>query len=172
MCCSRPAWSTTRAASAARRAARAAPAAAPPHTGGGAPACPPERAPCGLPCPPRQSQGLHARCLGLAAEVEARGCPPDRGAAACSRRGADAGGPRAQIADFGLARVLQDNATHVSTKSFGTVAYMPAEVLQHNRMSRGADVYSFAMIMWELLAGRRVYEGYIATQARADLTLP
>jgi serine/threonine protein kinase len=68
--------------------------------------------------------------------------------------------------------VLQDNATHVSTKSFGTVAYMPAEVLQHNRMSRGADVYSFAMIMWELLAGRRVYEGYIATQARADLTLP
>lgn len=72
----------------------------------------------------------------------------------------------AQIADFGLARVLQDNATHVSTKSFGTVAYMPAEVLQHNRMSRGADVYSFAMIMWELLAGRRVYEGYIATQAR------
>lgn len=77
------------------------------------------------------------------------------------------GAPRgAQIADFGLARVLQDNATHVSTKSFGTVAYMPAEVLQHNRMSRGADVYSFAMIMWELLAGRRVYEGYIATQAR------
>ncbi|KAK9822208.1 hypothetical protein WJX81_005892 [Elliptochloris bilobata] len=69
-----------------------------------------------------------------------------------------------KIADFGLARVLQDNATHVSTKSFGTVAYMPAEVLQHNRMSRGADVYSFAMIMWELLAGRRVYEGYIATQ--------
>ena len=64
-----------------------------------------------------------------------------------------------------LARVLQDNATHVSTKSFGTVAYMPAEVLQHNRMSRGADVYSFAMIMWELLAGRRVYDGYIATQA-------
>lgn len=31
-------------------------------------------------------------------------------------------------------------------------------------MSRAADVYSFAMIMWELFACKRLYEGHIASQ--------
>ena len=33
-------------------------------------------------------------------------------------------------------------------------------------MSRAADVYSFAMIMWELFACKRLYEGHIASQVR------
>ena len=39
-----------------------------------------------------------------------------------------------------------------------------AELLQDGRMSRAADVYSFAMIMWELFACKRLYEGHIASQ--------
>ena len=31
-------------------------------------------------------------------------------------------------------------------------------------MSRAADVYSFSMIMWELFACKRLYEGHIASQ--------
>ena len=31
-------------------------------------------------------------------------------------------------------------------------------------MSRAADVYSYAMIMWELFACKRLYEGHIASQ--------
>jgi hypothetical protein len=30
-----------------------------------------------------------------------------------------------QLADFGLSRVLETHATHVSTKTYGTLAYMP-----------------------------------------------
>ena len=39
-----------------------------------------------------------------------------------------------------------------------------AELLQDGKMSRAADVYSFAMIMWELFACKRLYEGHIASQ--------
>ena len=42
-------------------------------------------------------------------------------------------------------------------------------------MSRAADVYSYAMIMWELFACKRLYEGHIASQvilrARCPATL-
>jgi hypothetical protein len=33
--------------------------------------------------------------------------------------------------------------THVSTRTYGTVTHMPAEVLMEGRMSKAADVYSF-----------------------------
>ena len=39
-----------------------------------------------------------------------------------------------------------------------------AELLQDGKMSRAADVYSYAMIMWELFACKRLYEGHIASQ--------
>ena len=35
-------------------------------------------------------------------------------------------------------------------------------------MSRAADVYSFSMIMWELFACKRLYEGHIASQVSHD----
>ncbi|BDA46412.1 probable mitogen-activated protein kinase kinase kinase 11 [Coccomyxa sp. Obi] len=76
----------------------------------------------------------------------------------------DPRGYTCKLADFGLSRVLETHATHVSTKTYGTLAYMPAELLQDGRMSRAADVYSFAMIMWELFACKRLYEGHIASQ--------
>ena len=35
-------------------------------------------------------------------------------------------------------------------------------------MSRAADVYSFSMIMWELFACKRLYEGHIASQVSSQ----
>ena len=46
-----------------------------------------------------------------------------------------------------------------------------AELLQDGKMSRAADVYSFAMIMWELFTCKRLYEGHIASQARRTAVL-
>lgn len=40
----------------------------------------------------------------------------------------------AQLADFGLSRVLEAHATHVSTKTYGTLAYMPGEESQHSHL--------------------------------------
>ena len=43
-------------------------------------------------------------------------------------------------------------------------------------MSRAADVYSYSMIMWELFACKRLYEGHIASQvifqAQCLVTMP
>ncbi|CAL5227539.1 g10528 [Coccomyxa viridis] len=78
--------------------------------------------------------------------------------------GDDPRGYTCKLADFGLSRVLEAHATHVSTKTYGTLAYMPAELLQDGKMSRAADVYSYSMIMWELFACKRLYEGHIASQ--------
>ena len=36
--------------------------------------------------------------------------------------------------------------THLSTQSFGTVPYMPPELLSQGRMTKAVDVYSFGML--------------------------
>ena len=60
----------------------------------------------------------------------------------------------AQLADFGLSRVLDhEKHTHISTQTYGTVAYMPPELLSDSRLTRSADIYSFGMLMWELTSG-------------------
>ena len=42
-----------------------------------------------------------------------------------------------QLADFGLTRVLDvDKKTHVSTQTYGTVAYMPPELLSSSRLTK------------------------------------
>ena len=42
-----------------------------------------------------------------------------------------------QLADFGLTRVLDvDKKTHVSTQTYGTVAYMPPELLSASRLTK------------------------------------
>ena len=51
-----------------------------------------------------------------------------------------------KLADFGLSRVLDMDATHISTKTYGTISYMPAELLSQGKLTRSADVYSFAML--------------------------
>ena len=37
-------------------------------------------------------------------------------------------GAALQLADFGLSRVMETNATHISTNTIGTIAYQPEEV--------------------------------------------
>lgn len=60
----------------------------------------------------------------------------------------------AQLADFGLSRVLdRETHTHISTQTYGTVAYQPPELLSNSRLTPSADIYSFGILMWELTAG-------------------
>ncbi|KAK9916935.1 hypothetical protein WJX75_008980 [Coccomyxa subellipsoidea] len=69
-----------------------------------------------------------------------------------------------KMADFGLSRVLESDATHVSTFTYGTAAYMAPELLQKGKMTRAADVYSFSMIMVELFTCKRLFEGLAQQQ--------
>lgn len=45
-----------------------------------------------------------------------------------------------------LSRVLMSGLTHVSTQTFGTLAYMPAELLKEGRLQPATDSYSFGML--------------------------
>eukprot|EP00798_Chlamydomonas_sp_ICE-L_P020512 gene20512-27302_t len=63
-----------------------------------------------------------------------------------------------KLTDFGFARILQDGSDHVNTKSFGTVTHMPPELLEHGTMSPPTDVFSMAMVMWEMFASKGVHQ--------------
>ena len=57
------------------------------------------------------------------------------------------------ISDFGCARVF-DKTTAGITHNLGTASYCAPEVVDHHSaISRKVDVFSFAIILWELLTG-------------------
>ncbi|EFJ39696.1 hypothetical protein VOLCADRAFT_120115, partial [Volvox carteri f. nagariensis] len=63
----------------------------------------------------------------------------------------------AKVADFGLSRCLKEGQTHHSTKTVGTVTHMPPELLRSGKLTLSGDVYSFGIMMWELLTGSVPY---------------
>ncbi|KAJ0544848.1 putative protein kinase RLK-Pelle-DLSV family [Helianthus annuus] len=60
---------------------------------------------------------------------------------------------RAKIADFGLARSFQDDKSHISTAIAGTLGYMAPEYLAHGQLTEKADVYSFGVLILEVVTG-------------------
>ncbi|XP_057485500.1 cold-responsive protein kinase 1-like [Actinidia eriantha] len=59
-----------------------------------------------------------------------------------------------QISDFGLARLIPANMTHVSTRVAGTIGYLAPEYAIRGQLTRKADVYSFGVLLVELVSGR------------------
>ncbi|KAG5628758.1 hypothetical protein H5410_000475 [Solanum commersonii] len=62
---------------------------------------------------------------------------------------------RAKIADFGLARSFQEDKSHISTAIAGTLGYMAPEYLAHGQLTEKADVYSFGILLIEIVTGRQ-----------------
>ncbi|KAL1533458.1 non-specific serine/threonine protein kinase [Salvia divinorum] len=62
----------------------------------------------------------------------------------------------AHIADFGLARRVEGPHSHVSTQVAGTMGYMPPEYMEGlTAATTAGDVYSFGVLMVEVVTGRR-----------------
>lgn len=59
------------------------------------------------------------------------------------------------VSDFGLAKLLEDNDTHVTTEVAGTFGYLAPEYLLNGRATEKADVYSYGVVLLELLSGKR-----------------
>ena len=68
-------------------------------------------------------------------------------------------GPVAKVADFGLSIKLEEDQTHVSGVTSGTITHMSPELLQHNINSTASDVYAFGIVLYELFMGARAWPG-------------
>ena len=62
-----------------------------------------------------------------------------------------------KLTDFGLARELQKSTNEITAA--GTYSHMPPEVIKSSIYSKASDVWSFGVLLWELLTGEIPYKG-------------
>ncbi|KAL8090907.1 putative LRR receptor-like serine/threonine-protein kinase At1g07650 isoform X3 [Apium graveolens] len=60
----------------------------------------------------------------------------------------------AKISDFGLAKLDEEENTHISTRVAGTVGYMAPEYALWGYLTDKADVYSFGVVALEIVSGK------------------
>ncbi|XP_076881050.1 cysteine-rich receptor-like protein kinase 8 [Bidens hawaiensis] len=61
-----------------------------------------------------------------------------------------------KIADFGMARLFNHQETQGCTKRIvGTYGYMPPEYIMHGQFSVKSDVFSFGVLMLEIITGQK-----------------
>ncbi|XP_040987429.1 cold-responsive protein kinase 1-like isoform X2 [Juglans microcarpa x Juglans regia] len=59
-----------------------------------------------------------------------------------------------KISDFGLAKFISPNLTHISTRVAGTAGYLAPEYAIRGQVTRKADIYSFGVLLIEIVSGR------------------
>jgi serine/threonine protein kinase len=83
---------------------------------------------------------------------------------------------RAKISDFGLGKADDlKTSTTATTMSGGGVAgtpsYMAPELLSENIFTEKSDVYSFAMVLWEIYERRLPWSGLKPQQIMYQVTI-
>lgn len=69
-----------------------------------------------------------------------------------------------KIIDFGLAKLIENatvdsNETYAMSGETGSLRYMAPEVAECLPYNWAVDVYSFGIILWEMNAGKKPFEG-------------
>nr|XP_027127000.1 probable leucine-rich repeat receptor-like serine/threonine-protein kinase At3g14840 [Coffea arabica] len=59
-----------------------------------------------------------------------------------------------KISDFGLAKLDDEESTHISTRIAGTYGYMAPEYAMRGYLTDKADVYSYGVVLLEIVSGR------------------
>jgi serine/threonine-protein kinase len=86
-----------------------------------------------------------------------------------------------KLLDFGLAKALEDDATAGDASSsptisrlatqagiiLGTAAYMSPEQAKGRPVDRRTDIWAFGCVLYEMLAGKRAFEGETVTDVLA-----
>ena len=73
---------------------------------------------------------------------------------------------RVKVADFGLARAITEASSHTTTSGvlMGTVAYLSPEQVTRGVADERSDVYAAGILLYEMLTGRKPYDGETAIQ--------
>ncbi|CAB4490193.1 unnamed protein product [Rhizophagus irregularis] len=67
---------------------------------------------------------------------------------------AEGGVERAQ-GDLGISKSATESGD--DNENYGIIPYMAPEIFQRRKYNKASDIYSFGMIMWELMTGRRPF---------------
>ncbi|KAL7002702.1 non-specific serine,threonine protein kinase [Sarracenia purpurea var. burkii] len=59
-----------------------------------------------------------------------------------------------KVSDFGLAKLLGSEKSHVTTRIMGTFGYVSPEYASTGMLNEGSDVYSFGVLLMEIITGR------------------
>ncbi len=81
-----------------------------------------------------------------------------------------------KIIDFGIAKALVGNLQTSSGLAKGKLGYMSSEAIGGKQLDTRADIFSAGVVMWELLATKRLFEGEneyeLIVQIREGLVSP
>lgn len=123
---------------------------------------------------------VHDLCLGLHAAHEAR--DDDGSPLAIIHRdvspqnvmvGTDG---HARVLDFGVAKAKNQVQHSLDNEIKGKIPYMPPEQLCGETLDRRVDVYAAGVVLWEMLVGKRLFEGpsetVIARKVLDDVVVP
>ncbi|KAK9141741.1 hypothetical protein Syun_011141 [Stephania yunnanensis] len=72
----------------------------------------------------------------------------------------------AHVADFGFAKLIPEEQTHVTTRVKGTLGYLAPEYAMLGQASESCDVYSFGILLLELVGGKKPVEKLDSTTKR------
>ncbi|CAI9092138.1 OLC1v1027311C2 [Oldenlandia corymbosa var. corymbosa] len=64
----------------------------------------------------------------------------------------------AKVADFGFAKLIPEGVTHVTTRVKGTLGYLAPEYAMWGKVSESCDVYSFGILLLEIISARKPLE--------------
>ena len=77
-----------------------------------------------------------------------------------------------KIADFGLARKIERAKDDGKMTHVGTPFWAAPEMITHAAYSEKADVYSFGIVLWELVAREDPYKVCISWDNTAVMVVP
>ncbi|XP_059461980.1 PTI1-like tyrosine-protein kinase At3g15890 [Corylus avellana] len=62
------------------------------------------------------------------------------------------------VADFGFAKLILEGVSHLTTRVKGTLGYLATEYVMWGKVSESCDVYSFGILLLEIVTGRKPIE--------------
>ncbi|KAK7396565.1 hypothetical protein VNO78_17659 [Psophocarpus tetragonolobus] len=63
-----------------------------------------------------------------------------------------------KVSDFGLAKLLRDEKSYITTHVAGTWGYLAPDYASSGHLTRKSDVYSFGVLLLEIVSGQRVVD--------------